>query len=133
MQRPLLDGEHALLEVARPAPDTARGPQRRVGCPAGGARPGSGQRECSTAQRRVVKLGPQLESCLAALFWTMAAPAAMALWDTQALREAMVAALHRRYGITGLTPAAVLPVIGTKELIAWLPTLLDLGWVHRVP
>ena len=46
---------------------------------------------------------------------------------TQALREAMVAALHRRYGITGLTPAAVLPVIGTKELIAWLPTLLDLG------
>jgi succinyldiaminopimelate transaminase len=38
-----------------------------------------------------------------------------------------VAALNRRYGITELTEAAVLPVIGTKELIAWLPTLLGLG------
>ena len=39
----------------------------------------------------------------------------------------MVAALERRYGITGLAEDAVLPVIGTKELIAWLPTLLGLG------
>jgi len=31
-------------------------------------------------------------------------------------------ALQRRYGITGLADDAVLPVIGTKELIAWLPT-----------
>lgn len=46
---------------------------------------------------------------------------------TAALRESMVAALHRRYAVTGLTSAAVLPVIGTKELIAWLPTLLGLG------
>lgn len=46
---------------------------------------------------------------------------------TQELRDAVVAALARRYGITGLTEAAVLPVIGTKELIAWLPTLLGLG------
>jgi succinyldiaminopimelate transaminase len=35
--------------------------------------------------------------------------------------------LTRRYGITGLADDAVLPVIGTKELIAWLPTLLGLG------
>lgn len=46
---------------------------------------------------------------------------------TTALRHSMVAALGRRYGITGLTETAVLPVIGTKELIAWLPTLLGLG------
>jgi succinyldiaminopimelate transaminase len=46
---------------------------------------------------------------------------------TAALRSSMVAALHRRYGITGLSDTAVLPVIGTKELIAWLPTLLALG------
>ena len=39
----------------------------------------------------------------------------------------MVAALGRRYGITGLAEDAVLPVIGTKELIAWLPTLMGLG------
>jgi succinyldiaminopimelate transaminase len=35
--------------------------------------------------------------------------------------------LGRRYGVTGLADDAVLPVIGTKELIAWLPTLLGLG------
>jgi succinyldiaminopimelate transaminase len=37
-----------------------------------------------------------------------------------------VAALDRRYGITGLDEDAVIPAIGTKELIAWLPTLLGL-------
>jgi succinyldiaminopimelate transaminase len=46
---------------------------------------------------------------------------------TPELRAAAVNALERRYGITGLVPDAVLPVIGTKELIAWLPTLLGLG------
>ncbi len=46
---------------------------------------------------------------------------------TAELRDSAVAALDRRYGITGLTEEAVLPVIGTKELIAWLPTLLGLG------
>ena len=46
---------------------------------------------------------------------------------TPALRASAVEALERRYGITGLTEHAVLPVIGTKELIAWLPTLLGLG------
>src|SRR6476619_116619 len=47
---------------------------------------------------------------------------------TPELRRSMVDALHRRYGVTGLSAeAGVLPVIGTKELIAWLPTLLGLG------
>ncbi|TGD85678.1 succinyldiaminopimelate transaminase [Mycolicibacterium sp. CH28] len=46
---------------------------------------------------------------------------------TAALRASAVAALNRRYGVTGLAEQAVLPVIGTKELIAWLPTLLGLG------
>ena len=46
---------------------------------------------------------------------------------TPALREAAVAALERRYSITGLSLDAVLPAIGTKEMIAWLPTLLGLG------
>ncbi|SDD00541.1 succinyldiaminopimelate transaminase [Actinokineospora iranica] len=40
------------------------------------------------------------------------------------LREAAVAALARRHGVTGIDPAAVLPTIGSKELVAWLPTLL---------
>jgi succinyldiaminopimelate transaminase len=46
---------------------------------------------------------------------------------TPALREAAVNALARRYGVSDLAADAVLPVIGTKELIAWLPTLLGLG------
>jgi succinyldiaminopimelate transaminase len=46
---------------------------------------------------------------------------------TPALRASMTAALRRRYGITDLADDAVLPVIGTKELIAWLPTLLGYG------
>jgi succinyldiaminopimelate transaminase len=46
---------------------------------------------------------------------------------TPALRASAVAALRRRYGIDGVSDAAVLPVIGTKELIAWLPTLMGLG------
>jgi succinyldiaminopimelate transaminase len=46
---------------------------------------------------------------------------------TPALRASAVAALSRRYGITNVAEDAVLPAIGTKELIAWLPTLLGLG------
>ena len=46
---------------------------------------------------------------------------------TPALREAAVGWMTRRLGVTGVTPTAVLPVIGTKELVAWLPTLLGLG------
>src|SRR5699024_6711150 len=45
---------------------------------------------------------------------------------TPALRAAIVAALGRRYGMSGLTPDAVLPVVGTKEAIALLPSLLGI-------
>ncbi len=46
---------------------------------------------------------------------------------TQALREAVVAWFERRRGVPGLLPEQVLPTIGSKELVAWLPTLLGLG------
>jgi succinyldiaminopimelate transaminase len=46
---------------------------------------------------------------------------------TAALRASMTSSLRRRYGIIDVADDAVLPVIGTKELIAWLPTLLGLG------
>lgn len=46
---------------------------------------------------------------------------------TEDLRVAAAGALQRRYGVTGLDPAAILPAIGTKEMIAWLPSLLGLG------
>ena len=45
---------------------------------------------------------------------------------TAALREAAAGWLARRHGVT-VDPAAVLPVIGTKEFIASLPTLLGCG------
>ncbi|HET9649792.1 MAG TPA: succinyldiaminopimelate transaminase [Microlunatus sp.] len=46
---------------------------------------------------------------------------------TPALREAMAAYLTARWGAVGLGPEHTLPSIGTKELVAWLPTLLGLG------
>lgn len=45
---------------------------------------------------------------------------------TARLREAAAAWLARCHGVI-VDPAAVLPLIGTKELIAWLPTLLGCG------
>ncbi len=42
------------------------------------------------------------------------------------LRTALVGALARRFGVS-VDPVSVLPTIGSKELVAWLPTLLGLG------
>ncbi|SDB80049.1 succinyldiaminopimelate transaminase [Raineyella antarctica] len=46
---------------------------------------------------------------------------------TAELRDAMVAYMAGRWGAVGLDRDGVLPVIGTKELVAWLPTQLGLG------
>ncbi len=67
---------------------------------------------------------PVIRDALAA---ASASPGYPTTAGTPALREAAAAALARRYRVSGLAPDAVLPVIGTKELIAWLPTLLGLG------
>ena len=45
---------------------------------------------------------------------------------TRRLREAAAGWLDRAHGVT-VAPDAVLPVIGTKEFIAWLPVLLGCG------
>ncbi|MGN6792919.1 MAG: succinyldiaminopimelate transaminase, partial [Streptosporangiaceae bacterium] len=50
---------------------------------------------------------------------------------TSALRAAAAGWLSRRHGVT-VSQDAVLPVIGTKELIAWLPTLLGCQSGDRV-
>ena len=44
---------------------------------------------------------------------------------TEALRAAMTGWVARACGATG--PVGVLPTIGSKELVAWLPTLLGIG------
>lgn len=72
----------------------------------------------------VDEVAPVIRDALAA---ASGAPGYPTTAGTSALRAAAIAALERRYGITGLTDDAVLPVIGTKELIAWLPTLLGAG------
>lgn len=54
------------------------------------------------------------------------APGYPATYGTPALREAAAGWLARRLGVAA-DPAAILPVIGTKELVAWLPTLLGAG------
>ena len=69
-------------------------------------------------------VAPLIREALAA---ASSAPGYPTTAGTPALRASAAAALQRRYGITGLADDAVLPVIGTKELIAWLPTLLGLG------
>jgi succinyldiaminopimelate transaminase len=51
---------------------------------------------------------------------------------TTAVRRAAVGWMERRLGVTGVDPASVLPAVGTKELVAWLPTLLGLGRGSRV-
>lgn len=55
------------------------------------------------------------------------APGYPQTWGTPDLREAIAAWFARRRGTPGLDPDGVLPTVGSKELVAWLPTLLGLG------
>jgi succinyldiaminopimelate transaminase len=49
------------------------------------------------------------------------------VWGTPALRDAITGWLERRLGARGVTHRHVLPIVGSKELVAWLPTQLGLG------
>lgn len=55
------------------------------------------------------------------------APGYPTVHGTTALREAVVEWFARRRGVTGLDEQAVMPTVGSKELVAWLPFLLGLG------
>ncbi len=55
------------------------------------------------------------------------APGYPQTWGTPDLREAVAAWFARRRGVPGVDPDGVLPTVGSKELVAWLPTLLGLG------
>ena len=46
--------------------------------------------------------------------------------DTAELRAAAAGWLARAHGVS-VSPDDVLPVVGTKEFIAWLPVMLGLG------
>jgi succinyldiaminopimelate transaminase len=62
----------------------------------------------------------------AALAAAADSPGYPATAGTAALRSAAAGWLARRHNVV-VEPDAVLPVIGTKEFIAWLPTLLGCG------
>ena len=62
----------------------------------------------------------------AALAGAADAPGYPQTWGTAPLREAVAAWFARRRGVTGVDPDGVLPTIGSKELVAWLPLLLGL-------
>ncbi|MEV0444232.1 bifunctional succinyldiaminopimelate transaminase/glutamate-prephenate aminotransferase [Streptomyces spectabilis] len=49
------------------------------------------------------------------------------VWGTPELRDALTGWCGRRLGARGLTHQNVLPIVGSKELVAWLPTQLGLG------
>ncbi|WP_128379602.1 bifunctional succinyldiaminopimelate transaminase/glutamate-prephenate aminotransferase [Streptomyces cavernae] len=54
------------------------------------------------------------------------------VWGTPELRDAITGWAERRLGARGVTHRHVLPVVGSKELVAWLPTQLGLGPGDRV-
>ncbi|MEV7637401.1 succinyldiaminopimelate transaminase [Pseudarthrobacter enclensis] len=54
------------------------------------------------------------------------APGYPTVHGTQALREAIAGWFARRRGVPGLDPRNIMPTVGSKELVAWLPLLLGL-------
>ncbi|MEU8954324.1 bifunctional succinyldiaminopimelate transaminase/glutamate-prephenate aminotransferase [Streptomyces sp. NPDC048518] len=49
------------------------------------------------------------------------------VWGTPELRDAITGWCERRLGAREITHRNVLPIVGSKELVAWLPTQLGLG------
>ncbi|WP_210585671.1 bifunctional succinyldiaminopimelate transaminase/glutamate-prephenate aminotransferase [Streptomyces sp. GESEQ-35] len=54
------------------------------------------------------------------------------VWGTPELRDAITGWVGRRLGARDVTHHHVLPIVGSKELVAWLPTQLGLGPGDRV-
>lgn len=69
---------------------------------------------------------PTPDAVRAALAAATDAHAYPATAGSPALREAIAEWFARRRGVPGLSPAEVLPTVGSKELVALLPTLLGL-------
>ena len=70
---------------------------------------------------------PTPETIREALRAAANAPGYPQTWGTPDLRRAVAAWFARRRGVPDVDPDGVLPTVGSKELVAWLPTLLDLG------
>ncbi|MGP3953366.1 succinyldiaminopimelate transaminase [Streptomyces sp. 7N604] len=75
---------------------------------------------------------PVPELIQAALAAASDSPGYPTVWGTAQLRDAITRWAGRRLGAVGLEHTNVLPVVGSKELVAWLPTQLGLGPADRV-
>ncbi|WKX72420.1 succinyldiaminopimelate transaminase [Streptomyces sp. XD-27] len=75
---------------------------------------------------------PVPELIRAALAGAADSPGYPTVWGTPALRDALTGWVERRLGATGVAHTQVLPVVGSKELVASLPTQLGLGPGDRV-
>ena len=63
----------------------------------------------------------------AALEGASNAPGYPTVWGSDALHEAVIGYLRRRWGSPELNHRHITTAIGTKEVVGWLPTLLGLG------
>ncbi|MBD0292638.1 MAG: succinyldiaminopimelate transaminase [Jiangellaceae bacterium] len=70
---------------------------------------------------------PTASTVQSALAAAADAPGYPATYGTPQLRDAVARYFQRRFGIDLVDPDGVLPTVGSKELVAWLPTLLGLG------
>ncbi|MEU6081539.1 succinyldiaminopimelate transaminase [Streptomyces sp. NPDC047108] len=75
---------------------------------------------------------PVPEPIRAALAAASDSPGYPTVWGTPQLRDAIAGWARRRLGAPDPGHANVLPVVGSKELVAWLPTQLGLGPGDRV-
>ncbi|WP_395405897.1 succinyldiaminopimelate transaminase (plasmid) [Arthrobacter sp. UC242_113] len=62
-----------------------------------------------------------------ALIRSANAPGYPGAHGTASLREAIAQWFIRRRGVDSLDPQSIMPTVGSKELIAWLPFMLGLG------
>ncbi len=70
---------------------------------------------------------PVPEAIQKALTAAADSPGYPTVWGTPELRDAITRWAEHRLGARGMTHHHVLPVVGSKELVAWLPTQLGLG------
>jgi succinyldiaminopimelate transaminase len=70
---------------------------------------------------------PTPEVVQAALVAGADAPGYPQTYGTPRLREAVATWFARRRGVPDVDPDGVMPTVGSKELVAWLPTLMGLG------
>ncbi|MER6672568.1 bifunctional succinyldiaminopimelate transaminase/glutamate-prephenate aminotransferase [Streptomyces sp. NPDC000983] len=75
---------------------------------------------------------PVPEPIQKALIAAADSPGYPTVWGTPELRDALTGWVERRLGARGVTHRHVLPIVGSKELVAWLPTQLGLGPGDRV-